>query len=64
MALQWILQIGLYATGVLIVIGVMMGLPALVGERHWEKPERRGKRGLKLRGKETRQGNASRTTGL
>ena len=41
MALQWILQIGLYATGVLIVIGVMLGLPALVGERHWRKPERR-----------------------
>ena len=42
MALQWMLQIGLYAVGVLIVIGVMLGLPALLGERHWKKPERRG----------------------
>lgn len=41
MAFQWILQIGLYAVGVLVVIGVMLGLPALVGERHWKKPERR-----------------------
>ena len=41
MTLQWILQIGLYAAGVLIVIGVMLGLPALLGERHWKKPERR-----------------------
>lgn len=41
MVLQSILQIGLYATGVLIVIGVMLGLPALLGERHLRKPERR-----------------------
>ena len=40
MTLQWIQQIGLYATAVLIVIGVMLGLPALLGERHWKKPER------------------------
>jgi NADH-quinone oxidoreductase subunit A len=41
MAFEWMFQIGLYATGVLIVIGVMLGLPALLGERHWKKPERR-----------------------
>lgn len=41
MALQWIFQIGLYAAGVFIVIGVMLGLPALLGERHWRKSERR-----------------------
>lgn len=41
MALQWISQIGLYAAGVLLVIGVMLGLPALLGERHWRSPERR-----------------------
>jgi NADH-quinone oxidoreductase subunit A len=41
MVLQSILQIGLYATGVLIVIGVMLGLPALLGERHRRKTERR-----------------------
>lgn len=41
MAFEWMLQIGLYAAGVLIVIGVMLGLPALLGERHWKKPERR-----------------------
>lgn len=41
MAFQSILQIGLYGTAVLIVIAVMLGLPALLGERHWRKPERR-----------------------
>ena len=41
MALQWMFQIGLYGAGVLIVIGVMLGLPALLGERHWQKAERR-----------------------
>lgn len=41
MASQSILQIGLYAVGVLIVMGVMLGLPALLGERHLRKPERR-----------------------
>jgi NADH-quinone oxidoreductase subunit A len=41
MALQWMLQIGLYAMGVFIVIAVMLGLPALLGERHWKKAERR-----------------------
>jgi NADH-quinone oxidoreductase subunit A len=38
---EWVLQIGLYSAGVLLVIGVMLGLPALLGERHWRKPERR-----------------------
>ena len=38
---QWILQVGLYGAAVLIVIAVMLGLPALLGERHWRKPERR-----------------------
>jgi NADH-quinone oxidoreductase subunit A len=38
---QWILQIGLYGAAVLIVIVVMLGLPALLGERYWRKPERR-----------------------
>lgn len=41
MTSQWILQIGFYAAGVLIVIAVMLGLPALLGERHWRKLERR-----------------------
>ena len=41
MAVQWVLEIGLYAVGVLIIIGVMLGLPALLGERHWQKSERR-----------------------
>ncbi len=41
MEFEWILQIGLYAAGVLLVVGVMLGLPALLGERHWQKPERR-----------------------
>ena len=41
MALQWMLQIGLYAVGVFIVIAVMLGMPALLGERHWKKAERR-----------------------
>lgn len=41
MAFEWMLQIGLYAGAVLIIIGVMLGLPPLVGERHWKKPERR-----------------------
>jgi NADH-quinone oxidoreductase subunit A len=41
MEFEWMLQIGLYAAGVLLVIGVMLGLPALLGERHWRKPERR-----------------------
>jgi NADH-quinone oxidoreductase subunit A len=40
MEFQWTFQIGLYAIGVLIVIGVMLGLPALLGERHWRKSER------------------------
>jgi NADH-quinone oxidoreductase subunit A len=40
MAFQWVLEIGLYAVGVLIIIGVMLGLPALLGERHWRKSER------------------------
>ncbi|OQW37227.1 MAG: hypothetical protein A4E19_13740 [Nitrospira sp. SG-bin1] len=35
------LQMGLYAAGVLLVIGAMLGLPAFLGERHWRKPERR-----------------------
>lgn len=33
--------LGFYAFGVLIVVGVMLGLPALLGERHGRKPERR-----------------------
>jgi NADH-quinone oxidoreductase subunit A len=41
MEFEWMLQIGLYAAGVLLVIGVMLGLPALLGERLWQKPERR-----------------------
>ena len=41
MVLQWMWQMGLYAVGVLIVMAVMLGLPALLGERHWKKPERR-----------------------
>ena len=41
MELHWVLQIGLYGAGVFIVIGVMLGLPALLGERHWQKPDRR-----------------------
>jgi NADH:ubiquinone oxidoreductase subunit 3 (subunit A) len=34
-------QIGLYALAVVVVLAVMLGLPALLGERHWNKPERR-----------------------
>jgi NADH-quinone oxidoreductase subunit A len=34
-------QVGLYALAVLTVVAVMLGLPALLGERHWTKPERR-----------------------
>jgi NADH-quinone oxidoreductase subunit A len=30
---------------VLVVIGGMLGLPALLGERHWRNPTRRGQRG-------------------
>lgn len=33
--------IGLYAVAVLVVVAVMLGLPAILGERHWKKPERR-----------------------
>jgi NADH-quinone oxidoreductase subunit A len=33
--------LALYAVGVLLVIGSMLGLPAVLGERHWKKPERR-----------------------
>ena len=33
--------LGLYAAGVLLVVGSMLGLPAILGERHWKKPERR-----------------------
>jgi NADH-quinone oxidoreductase subunit A len=33
--------LGLYALGVLLVVGSMLGLPAVLGERHWKKPERR-----------------------
>ncbi|HEU4682933.1 MAG TPA: NADH-quinone oxidoreductase subunit A [Nitrospira sp.] len=34
-------HIGLYGFAVLVVIAAMLGLPALLGERHWKKPERR-----------------------
>jgi len=37
----WIWQIGLYGLAVLVVIAAMLGLPALLGERHGKKPERR-----------------------
>jgi NADH-quinone oxidoreductase subunit A len=33
--------LGLYAVAVLVVVGSMLGLPALLGERHWKKPNRR-----------------------
>jgi NADH-quinone oxidoreductase subunit A len=32
--------LGLYALGVFLVVAGMLGLPALLGERHWKKPER------------------------
>ncbi len=41
MEVQWIAQLGLYALAVGVVIAAMLGLPALLGERHWKKPERR-----------------------
>ncbi|HJT21797.1 MAG TPA: NADH-quinone oxidoreductase subunit A [Nitrospira sp.] len=34
-------DIGLYALAVSIVIAAMLGLPAVLGERHWKKPARR-----------------------
>ena len=36
-----ILQICVYALCVGVVIAVMLGLPPLLGERHWKKAERR-----------------------
>lgn len=33
--------LGLYAIAVLLVVASMLGLPAVLGERHWMKPERR-----------------------
>jgi NADH-quinone oxidoreductase subunit A len=32
--------LGLYAIAVLAVVGSMIGLPAVLGERHWKKPDR------------------------
>jgi NADH-quinone oxidoreductase subunit A len=34
-------SLGLYGIAVLIVVGSMLGLPAVLGERHWKKSERR-----------------------
>ena len=34
-------QICVYGICVGVVIAVMLGLPPLLGERHWKKPERR-----------------------
>ena len=39
-----ILQICIYGLAVGFVILVMLGLPPLLGERHWKKPERRSER--------------------
>jgi NADH-quinone oxidoreductase subunit A len=39
---QDIVHIGLYAIAVFSVIAVMLGLPVILGERHWKKKERRG----------------------
>ncbi len=36
-----ILQIGLYVAAVMAVILVMLGFPAILGERHWKNPARR-----------------------
>ena len=33
--------LGLYALAVFLVVATMLGLPAVLGERHWKKPERR-----------------------
>ena len=33
--------IALYALAVFLVVATMLGLPAVLGERHWKKPERR-----------------------
>lgn len=34
-----------YAMAVIGIIAGMLGLPALLGERHWQNPARRGQRG-------------------
>ena len=41
MTLQEAWPLGVYAIAVLIVVGTMLGLPALLGERHSNKPDRR-----------------------
>jgi NADH-quinone oxidoreductase subunit A len=36
-----IVQIGLYTLAVMVILLVMLGLPAILGERHWNNPARR-----------------------
>lgn len=38
---ETILQIGLYSLAVMVILLVMLGLPAILGERHWNNPARR-----------------------
>lgn len=40
MEVEWITQFGWYTAAVALVISVMLGFPALLGERHWKKPDR------------------------
>jgi NADH-quinone oxidoreductase subunit A len=42
MNIQDMWQIGLYGGAVFTVLAIMLGLPAILGERHWKKQERRG----------------------
>ena len=41
MEYEHIVQIGLYAIAVAVILLVMVGLPAVLGERHWNNPARR-----------------------
>ena len=36
-----IVQLGLYTVAVMVILLIMLGLPAILGERHWNNPERR-----------------------
>lgn len=40
MEVEGITQFGWYTAAVVLVISVMLGFPALLGERHWKKPDR------------------------